>query len=244
VHSLFDEGSVNRFNLLWREFHGRYTEHYAKLHDEALHDDNRREQVEALTRSDEWREFEALSQLRLVNRRYWDETTAMLEVARRAECELPVRELLADYPLCACRFRFASAEALARLTQEIRDVVERGRAAYRRTLLFLATPLAIALDALARKNVDTETANRARTLSGAFAQGAGPAHFFPADVQLIESALERMSSPPPVRLHLPVSDYGLLTRDELRARLNQWLDDLPNEPAVVEVVDREKADAT
>jgi hypothetical protein len=243
VHNLFDEESTNRFNRLWHEFHARYTEHYAKVHDETLHDDNRREQIEATTRSDEWREFEALSQLKLVNRRYWDETTVMLERARHAECNLPVRQLLAERPLCACGFRLASAETLARLPQEINDVVERGRAAYRRTLLFLATPLAIALDALARKDADTETAHRARALSGAFAQGTGPAQFSAADVRLIESALARMTSPPPVRLHLPVSDYGLLTRDELRARLNQWLDDLPNEPAVVEVVDREKTDA-
>jgi hypothetical protein len=41
---------------------------------------------------------------------------------------------------------------------------------------------------------------------------------------------------------LPISDYGLLTRDELRARLNQWLDDLPNEPALVEVVERDGND--
>lgn len=243
IHNLLDQESTNRFNLLWREFHARYMEHYAKLHDETLHDDNRREQIEALTRSEEWREFEALSQLQLVNRRYWDETTAMLERARRAECELPVRQLLTEYPLCACRFRLASAETLSRIPQDIVEVVERGRAAYRRTLLFLATPLAIALDALARRDGDTEIAQRARSLSGAFAQGTGPTQFSPADVQLIESALERMSSPPPVRLHLPASDYGLLTRDELRARLNQWLDDLPNEPAVVEVVDREETDA-
>lgn len=242
VHTLFDEESVNRFNLLWREFHARYTEYYAKTHDETLHDDNRREQIEALARSDEWREFEALSQLRLVNRRYWDEATRMLERARRAECELPVRQLLAEHPLCACRFRLASAETLARIPQELAEIIERGRAAYRRTLLFLSTPLAIALDALARKDNDTEISKRARILSGAFAQGTGPAQFSPVDVQLIESALERMSSPPPVRLRLPLSDYGLLTRDELRARLNQWLDDLPNEPAVVEVVDREDAD--
>jgi Family of unknown function (DUF6079) len=244
VHNLLDEDSTNRFNLLWREFHARYTEHYTKTHDEALHDGNRHEQIEALTRSDEWREFEALSQLKLVNRRYWDETTTMLESARHAECELPVRQLLTEYPLCACRFRLASAEALTRIPQEIDEVVERGRAAYRRTLLFLATPLAIALDALARKDNDSEIAHRARSLSGSFAQGTGPAHFSPADVQLIESALGRMTSPPPVRLHLPVSDYGLLTRDELRARLNQWLDDLPNEPAVVEVVDREETDGS
>ncbi|MDQ1422399.1 MAG: hypothetical protein QOJ52_4361, partial [Acidimicrobiaceae bacterium] len=239
VHNLFDEESVNRFNLLWQEFHARYTEHYARTHDEALRDNNRREELEALTRSDEWREFESLSQLRLVNRRYWDEATGMLERARHAECELPVRQQLAEHPLCACRFRLTMGETLARIPQEIGEMVERGRAAHRRTLRFLATPLAIALDALARKETDTETANRSRSLSGAFAQGTGPAQFSPVDVQLIESALARMSSPPPVRLHLPVSDYGLLTRDELRARLNQWLDDLPNEPAVVEVIERE-----
>jgi hypothetical protein len=244
VHNLLDEESTNRFNLLWHEFHARYTEHYARAHDETLHDDARRQQVNDLTRSDEWREFESLSQLQLVNRRYWDEATALLERNTHAECELPVRRLLAEHPLCACRFRLASTETLARLPQDLSEIVERGRAAYRRTLLFLSTPLAIALDALARKDGDTETANRARSLSGAFAQGGGPAQFSPADVLLIESALARMTAPPPVRLRLPLSDYGLLTRDELRARLNQWLDDLPNEPAVVEVVDREDGDGS
>jgi hypothetical protein len=244
VHNLFDEESRNRFNLLWREFYSRYTEHYATIHDETLHDDERRAQIEAETRSDEWREFEALSRLRLVNRRYWDEAAAMLEMERRARCVLPVRQLLAEHPLCSCGFRLASAEALARLPQDLREIVERGRAAYRRTLLFLSTPLAIALDALARKDADGETATRARSLSGAFAQGVGPAQFSIADVQLIESALARMTAPPPVRLRLPVNDYGLLTRDELRARLNQWLDDLPNEPALVEVVEREDADGS
>ncbi|HUQ32966.1 MAG TPA: hypothetical protein VM095_12675 [Pyrinomonadaceae bacterium] len=244
VHNLFDEESRNRFNLLWHEFHSRYTEHYAGAHDETLHDNERRAQIEAETRSDEWREFEALSRLRLVNRRYWDEAAMMLDMERRARCELPVRQLLTEHSLCACGFRLASAEVLARLPQDLREIVERGRAAYRRTLLFLSTPLAIALDALARKDVDGETAIRARSLSGAFAQGVGPQQFSVADVQLIESALARMTAPPPVRLHLPVNDYGLLTRDELRARLNQWLDDLPNEPALVEVVEREDADGS
>jgi hypothetical protein len=244
AHNLFDAESVNRFNLLWPEFHARYTEHYARAHDEALHDDNRRQQVQALRRSDEWREFEALSQLEIVNRRYWEEAAAMLERDHSAECELPVRQLLTEHPVCACRFRLSSAEALARLPQDLAEIVERGRDAHRRTLRFLATPLAIALDALARKDGETETAQRARLLSGAFAQGTGPERFSPADVRLIESALARMTSPPPVRLRLPVSDYGLLTRDELRARLNQWLDDLPNEPALVEVVEREDGDGS
>ncbi len=242
VHNLFDAESVNRFNLLWREFHARYTEVYAAKHDEALQDEERRRRVDELARGDEWREFEALAELQIVNRRYWEEATEIMARERAAACRLPVRQLLADRPLCACRFRLSSADALSRLPEELLEVQERGRAAYRRTLDFLSTPLAIALDALARNEPDAEQAARARSLSGGFAQGRGPAQFTPSDVRLIERALNRMSAPPPVRLSLPVSDYGLLTRDELRARLNQWLDDLPNEPAVVEFVGAQDGD--
>jgi hypothetical protein len=136
----------------------------------------------------------------------------------------------------------ATAQTLARLPQDLAGIIERGRAACRRALQLLAAPLAVALDALARQDGDEETASRARSLSAALAQGALPPLFTMADVELLESALERMSAPPPVRLTLPGTDYGLLTRDELRARLNQWLDDLPSDPALVEVVEREKGD--
>jgi len=241
VHNLFDTESINRFNLLWREFHERYTEHYVNLHDGTLRDEERQRAIEELTRTDEWREFESLSQLQIVNRRYLEEATRLLDLACRVECELPTRQLLEEKPGCACRFRLTFAFTLSRIPQDLADIMERARAAFRRTLLFLNAPLAIALDALARKDGDEETITRARTLSGMFAQGTVPDIFTPADVSLIEKALDRMATPPPVRLELPGSDYGLLTRDELRARLNQWLDDLPSEPALVEVMEREKS---
>lgn len=241
VHNLLDAESVNRFDLLWREFHTRYMEHYAQAHDQALREPAHRRQAEELTRTDDWQEFELLSGITIFNRRYWEEANQLLERARRARCELPVRPQLESRPLCACRFRLMSASALSQLPQELADTIARGREAYRRTLLLMNAPLAIALDALARKDETTETA-RARALSGAFAQSSAPKHFSAADIDLIKGALERMTPPPPVRLRLPGSDYGLLTRDELRARLNQWLDDLPSEPALVEVVDRENGD--
>ncbi|MDT4968111.1 MAG: hypothetical protein QOJ64_2848 [Acidobacteriota bacterium] len=243
IHNLFDTESVERFNSLWREFHSRYSDHYAKLHDEIVLDGSRSQAIAELMNGDQWLEFESLSQLQIVNRRYWKEANALLERARTAACQLPARQMLREQPVCACRFRLAAASSLTRLPQELAEIVDRGVAAHRRTLMFLSTPLAIALDALARKEGDDETASQARSLSGAFAHGTGPARFTSADVTLLESALERMATPPPVRLRLPVSEYGLLTRDELRARLNQWLDDLPNEPALVQVVEGNDADA-
>jgi hypothetical protein len=151
-------------------------------------------------------------------------------------CELNARQVLAERPACVCSFRLAKAGAFARLPQEVTESLNVGRQAYRHTLSLLSTPLAIALDAIARKESDDELAARARSLSGAFARGVEHAHFTNKDVQLIEKALQRMATPPPVRVRLPAEEYGLLTRDELRTRLNRWLDDLPDQPALVEVV--------
>lgn len=236
TQSLFDRESNKRFDILWREFHARYGEHYATMHAETVGANSNRRAIDALTRGDEWREFEALSDLSIVNRQHWEQTEELLRRARRSSCDLNVRQLLSERPACACSFRLARAAALARLPQELSETMEQGRHAYRRTLALLSTPLAIALDAIARKEEDGETASRARSLSGSFARGTETAHFTRADVQLVEQALQRMATPPPVRVRLPAGEYGLLTREELRARLNQWLDDLPDQPALVEVV--------
>jgi hypothetical protein len=236
MQTLFERESNRRFDILWREFHARYSEHYAARHAETVGADANRKVVESLTRGAEWREFEALSKLSIVNRQHWEQAEELLQHACHSYCELNVRQLLAERPACVCSFRLTRASAFARLPQELAETLELGRHAYRRTLQMLSTPLAIALDAIARKEEDTETAARARHLSGAFARGTEHEHFSHADVELIEQALQRMATPPPVRVRVPADEYGLLTRDELRARLNQWLDDLPDQPVLVEVV--------
>ena len=84
---------------------------------------------------------------------------------------------------------------------------------------------------------------RARSLSTAFAQGRGPERFTRRDVRLLERAFERMAAPPPVRVAAPNGDAGLLTRDELRERFTQWLDELPERPVLIEVVQRNETNA-
>jgi hypothetical protein len=236
VHSLFDHETNRRFDILWREFHARYSEHYAMRHAETVGADSNRRAIETLTRGPEWREFEALAQLSIVNPQHWEQAEDLLHHASDSYCDLNVRQLLTERPACVCSFRLARSGSFRTLPQELAEALAHGREAYRRTLSMLSTPLAIALDAIARKEEDAEVASRARHLSGNFARGADHTHFTHADVQLIEQALQRMATPPPVRVRVPADEYGLLTRDELRARLNQWLDDLPDQPVLVEVV--------
>lgn len=242
-NGFLEAGARERFGRLWREFRARYGEHYAAAHDKTVGAGGARESLRALRRSSRWREFESLSRLPVVSSQVWRQAEDLLRLASGVRCELPVRKLLESQPSCACRFRLSQAEEMSELPQEVEALMERGLAVYRRTLLMLGANLAISLDALARREEDEETAQRARSLSNAFAQGHAPERFARGDVLLVERALRRMPAPPPVRVVAPNGDAGLLTREELRARFEQWLDELPEQPVLIEVVSKAEINA-
>jgi outer membrane biosynthesis protein TonB/phosphoglycolate phosphatase-like HAD superfamily hydrolase len=242
-NNFLDAARRERFERLWREWRTRYGEHYAALHDKTVGAGGARDSLRDLRRSDRWREFESLARLPVVSAQVWRQAEGLLRVAERTRCVLDVRRLLAGQPACACQFRLSRAEELAELPQELEALMERGLGVYRRTLRLLGTPLAISLDALARRDADAETARRARNLSTAFGQDRMPERFSRQDARLIERALKRMPSPPPVRVVAPNGESGLLTRDELRARFEQWLDELPEQPVLIELVSKAEINA-
>ncbi|MCA1592905.1 MAG: DUF6079 family protein [Acidobacteria bacterium] len=227
--------SWQRFDLLWREFHARYVEHYAGVHDKTVGVECEREWLATLRRTERWSQFEALSSLPVVSRSLWDRASELLRLESDSRCDFAARQLLETHPACACSFRLALEAELEALPRELEETMERGLEVYRRTLSLLSDHLAIALDALARKDEDAETTQHARTLSKAFAQKNVPEHLTRLDVRLIERALQRMAAPPPVRVATPMGEYGRLTREQLRSRLEQWLDELPEQPVLIEV---------
>lgn len=235
-YSPFNAESNKRFSLLWREFQLRYSQHYATAHAVTMNSTNLKDEIDAYLLSDDWREFEALSKLDLINKEHWERAKDLIDEARRARCELNVRQILTDRPMCACSFRLAKMRYLKQVPRELDAIVQGGLISYKRALSLLNAPIAIALDGISRANANTNLSTRARALAGAFARGKFPDRFSGMEISLLELALQRMSAPPPVRVEIPVEDYGLLTREELRGRLNQWVDDLPSEPALVEVV--------
>lgn len=244
AHNLFDPDSIKRFDLLWREFHARYIEHYAALHDETVGPASDRRAIDALLRGPEWRDFEMLSRLSIVNRKYWDEAARLRRRAESIHCELPVKQILLKRPACECSFRLARAASLAGLAQALEESLSRGRDAHHRTLALWSKHLAHALEALAHEDAVTTaaTALRARELAATLlTEDSAHASLSLSDVQLIEQAL-RKTNVPPWRVSLPGDGYGLVTREELRARLQQWLDDLPDYPALVEVTSESRSD--
>jgi propanediol dehydratase small subunit len=243
ANNFLDAERRARFERLWREWRARYGEHYAALHDKTVGEAGAREALQDLRRAERWREFESLARLPVVSGQVWRQAEGLLRVAEGARCRLDVRRLLAGQPACACQFRLSRAAELPELPQELEALMERGLSVYRRTLSMLGTTLAISLDAIARREPEGEPTRRARTLSAAFVQGRLPERFTRQDVRLIERALRRMPVPPPVKVVAPNGDTGLLTREELRARFEQWLDELPEQPVLIEVVSKAEINA-
>jgi outer membrane biosynthesis protein TonB len=242
-NNFLDAERRERFERLWREWRAFYGEHYAALHDKTVGSGGSRDSLRDLRRSERWREFESLARLPVVSAQVWRQAESLVRAAEGAHCGLDARRLLAGQPACACRFRLSRAQELAELPQELEALMERGLAVYRRTLRMLGTTLAISLDALSRRDADAEIAKSARVLSAAFAQDRLPEKFMRQDVRLIERALRRMPAPPPVKVVAPNGESGLLTRDELRARFEQWLDELPEQPVLIEVVSKAEMNA-
>lgn len=236
-HTLFDADTRERFALLWEAFRVHYTAHYTETHERAVGAGaGEADALDEFTRSNVWREFEALSALPFVDASLWREASHLARRARESRCTLEVSNLLSTYTRCACNFRLADADDYADLATRLDELAERGRALSRRAVSHFHAHLASALEAVAAEATHEAAGARARTLAHSFARGENPREFTDADVTLILRALERAPAPAPLVKLAPPPTAGLQARDELAARVRQWLEELPPAPALVEIV--------
>ncbi|MCA1616406.1 MAG: hypothetical protein LC800_20380, partial [Acidobacteria bacterium] len=244
-HTLLDADSRARFELLWNAFRERYGAHYAGAHERAVGASTpHRQAVEELTRGEEWREFESLAGLPFVSPRPWREAAGLLSHALSARCALPVVRILAGRPRCACRFRLSDAAAPEATVARLAGLAAHGRAVYRRTLAHFGAEIAAALERLALAEPDAGAGARARSLAHSFGRGQVPSHLSAVDASIIARALASGPTPTPyLRLRFPPDLQGLVTRDELQARVGEWLEELPRAPALVELISEGEPDA-
>jgi hypothetical protein len=239
IHYLFDEELRQRFDLLWQVFQSYYIEHYINEHNRMAGSELEADNLNHIILSKEWHEFKTASQeLSITNKSDWEEIERLFDRSSRERCMLPVEQILTRQPFCDCGFRLAHALEKERVAEEIGTTIRQGRNSYRHTIIYWSKNLVDALEEIILNEPEEPTIETAERLIMFLKDQTLPDYLSYDDLTLIERATQSTVLPP-VRVNLPVETYGLLTRQELRGRLDQWVEELPEHPAFIQLVNTE-----
>lgn len=217
---------------LWQEFHSEFTDHFAIKHDTVMKSHHLQEKFDEIMRSDEWWEFENLSNLQIFQQKHWQEARRLYRQFRELDCGFDVREMLENHPFCACSFRLSQTSEWERLPDRLRQVVEQGRASYRKTLALLARTLVPLLRNFATNEKAAEYREAAANLANVLESGKELELLTNAELIILGKVFQAIPSAPLLQVSLP-GDSSFVSREELRAQLMNWIDKLPDEPCLL-----------
>jgi hypothetical protein len=222
-HRLLDESKRRRFETVYETFLQDYTDYYVSAHD--LHVGTRSdfEALNAFLDGEVWTRFQLLSHVRVVNGRYYQFAAEFVQEIRDLACDLPARDVLHERPSCVCGFRLGDVDGFARMFERLRLLVEQGTRHHIQTIRQFRQPI---LMALRRMEADAAYADASVPLIGLLSSNDAPTELTPSTIDLVNRCLT--DQPLPVAVAAPPLEFGqAVSKDELRARLTQWLDELP-----------------
>lgn len=225
--------SLNReLDNMWQSFYSRYSEHFAIKHDTVMKSHQLQEKFDEIMRSDEWWEFENLSNLFVFQKNYWTEAQKLLRQFRELDCGFDVRETLKTHPFCACSFRLSQMGKWERLTESLWTTIERGRLSYRKTISTLSQTLVPLLENFAQNEKPSEFTEAATNISQILKSGEEITILTTAELIILGKVVQAMPSSPLLDVKLP-TETGYLNREELRFQMTEWIDELPGEPCLL-----------
>ncbi len=233
-HRLLDENKRRRFESVYEAFQKDYTDYYIAAHDVHVGSRSDFEALDSFIDTNQWMSFVLLSNVRVVNERYFSLATEMVQSIRDMSCELPTRELLIERPSCVCGFRLGNPDGVARMMERLRLVVDRGTAHHILTVRQFRTSILAGLRQVQSDAVYADSSvPLIALLSSTEASGV---EITPSTIDLINRCV--VDSPQPLAIASPpVLEPGQpMTKEALRARLQEWLEGLPGDDgALIEI---------
>ncbi len=228
----------NRLNeemeILWQTFHSQFADYFAMKHDLVMKSYLMREKYDEFRRSDEWWEFENLSRLTIFQKTYWKEAQGIYRQLKELDCRFDVRTMLKTQPFCGCSFKLARTRNWEKLPATLEETVARGRANYRGVLWKLKDTLVSLLEHFILEMNDRDFTETARRLVEIFQSGTQIPLLGNSDLVVLKKIFDDLPTAPLLQITVP-SDESFLSREELRIQLNDWLEDLPNEPVLLKI---------
>jgi hypothetical protein len=230
-HRLLDENKRRRFETVYDAFQKDYAEYYVAAHDVHVGARSDFEALDTYLDSNGWMGFQLLSHVRVVNERYYSLATEMVQNIRDMACDLPTRELLIERPSCVCGFRLGNADGVARMLERLRLIVDRGTAHH---ILSVRQFRPSILAGLRQVQSDAAYADASVPLIALLSSNeAANVEITPSTIDLINRCV--IDTPLPLAVAVPpVLEPGQpMTKETLRTRIQEWLDELPGEESVL-----------
>jgi hypothetical protein len=184
-------------------------------------------------RSDEWWEFENLSRIPIFQQHYRTEAQEIRRRSSQLDCRYNVREMLKTHPFCACSFNLAQFEDWEMLAEKLSETVNRGRSAYRRSLVLLRETILPLLEQFSAKTNAHDLAESGRRLIEIFRDGSNFPLLKNGELIVLQKILENLPVAPLLHLKMPEQDF--MTREEMSEKFNEWVGELPNEPVLLKI---------
>jgi hypothetical protein len=241
LFAILEETTINPSQLTnremenaWHLFHARFTEHFAAKHDLVMKSHHLQEQFDELMRSNEWWEFENLSNLPIFTQAYRQKAQKLCEQFRDLDCRFSVREMLKTHPFCACSFNLTEAADWEELPGALKETIEKGRKSYRKILSTLRETLAQLITHFGTRPMDEDYKTAARHLVEIFKQGQDIPLLNNAELVILQKAFENLPTALLLKTAFPPTN-DFVTRTYLKQQVEEWFDELPDEPVLVKI---------
>ncbi len=219
---------------VWQLFHSGFTEHFAANHDLVMKSHFLQEQFDEIMQSDDWWEFESLSKLPIFPHIFWKEAQKICQQFRELDCRFSVREMLQTHPFCVCSFNLEQIGEWEDLPQTLLQTIYKGRTSYRKILMTLKGTLVQLISHFANQPTDDEYSAAANHLTRIFSEGSGIPPLNIAELLILQKSFENLPTSLLLKTSFPATT-NFISRAELKDQVNQWLDELPDEPVLLKI---------
>lgn len=218
----------HQMEMLWGEFQNKYAEHFSIQHDAIMKSHQLQEKFDEILKSDQWWEFQNLSQLPVFHQKYWIDAQRILKQFRELDCRFDVQTMLKSHPFCACSFNLTQMQNWENLPKSLISVIESAKKSYRRTLMILSETLIPVIEKYQQNESDKGYVESATELFNVLKNKSEIKNFSTIQLNILHQVLSSMNSSATVNVNYP-NNIGLISSEELRQNLNQWIDELPSE---------------
>ncbi len=219
---------------LWQTFHKAFSEYFSMKHDLVMKSHLLQEKLDEILRSDGWWEFENLSRLSIFQKTYWNEAQKIYRQIKELNCRFDVREMVKTQPFCACSFNLSKMSEWENLPETLAEHINYGRKNYRKVLQSLSQTLIPQIENFAAENNDEEFFDAAHRLIGVLKEDRETSLLTNNELIVLQKIFDVLPTSPMMQIKFP-SDEGFLSHDELRMRVNNWLEELPREPVLLKI---------